>query len=58
MEVGSECSNPIPCVALIRLIVYIAWFTVTVASLIEGQYYFTPLFAYCTYVALPERAEV
>lgn len=41
---------------MIRLAIYIAWFTVTVASMIEGQYYFTPLFAYCTYVALPERS--
>lgn len=42
---------------MIRLAVYILWFTVTVASIIEGNYLFTPLFAYCTYVALPEVQE-
>jgi hypothetical protein len=42
---------------MIRLVIYILWFTVTVASVIEGQYYFTPLFALCTIAALPEKGE-
>lgn len=57
MDVGSECGHTLPCVRVIRLAIYIMWFTVTVASIIEGQYYFTPLLAYCTYVALPERSK-
>jgi len=43
---------------MIRLAVYILWFTCTAASIIEGQYYFTPLFALATIAALPEKGEV
>ena len=42
---------------MIRLMIYILWFTVTVASVIEGNYWFTPVAALCTYMALPERIE-
>ena len=42
---------------MIRLAVYILWFTCTIASIIEGQYWATPVFALATLAALPARSE-